>query len=302
MDPIIATRNLNFSYHQNLQTLFDLNLRVPLRSIYCFLGPNGAGKTTTLRILLGLIRTRGQQVTIFNEDLHSNRVDILRRIGALIEQPSLYTHLTGVENLEVFRLSYRVDRKRIPQVLEITHLSDVGNQLVRKYSFGMKQRLAIAVTLLHDPELLILDEPTNGLDPAGIIEIRELIKLLQQEFGKTILVSSHLLSEVERIGTHFGIMAKGRLLFQGTSQSLQEMKSIGTVTEIEVSDVDRALMLLQHRLLVERTGNSVLRLPGVNKDQIPDLIKFLVRENINIYKAGTSERSIEDLFIKIVAT
>jgi lantibiotic transport system ATP-binding protein len=302
MDPIIATRNLNFSYHQNLQTLFDLNLRVPLRSIYCFLGPNGAGKTTTLRILLGLIRTRGQQVTIFNEDLHSNRVDILRRIGALIEQPSLYTHLTGVENLEVFRLSYRVDRKRIPQVLEITHLSDVGNQLVRKYSFGMKQRLAIAVTLLHDPELLILDEPTNGLDPAGIIEIRELIKLLQQEFGKTILVSSHLLSEVERIGTHFGIIAKGRLLFQGTTQSLQEMKSIGTVTEIEVSDVDRALMLLQHKLLVERTGNSVLRLPGVNKDQIPDLIKFLVRENINIYKAGTSESSIEDLFIKIVAT
>ena len=214
---IITTSALDFSFSSGRKVLNDINLAVPKGSIYGFLGPNGAGKTTTLRLILGLIKSSGDKVKIFGQDLNKERIFILHRIGSLIEQPSLYLHLTARENLEVFRLSYGSDEKRIKEVLEIVGLSDTADKKARAFSLGMKQRLAIAIALLHDPELLILDEPSNGLDPNGIIEMRKLIIKLNQEFGKTILISSHLLTEMEKMATHLGIIHQGR--FKGAWMS-----------------------------------------------------------------------------------
>jgi ABC-2 type transport system ATP-binding protein len=299
---IVETDQLDYSFMPSQKILHSLNLRVPKGSIYCFLGPNGAGKTTTLRALLGLLKTNPREVSIFGQPLMPNRISILKRIGSLIEQPSLYGHLTGRENLEVFRLSYSCEKKRIKEVLEITGLHDARNQVVRTYSFGMKQRLAIALALLQDPELLILDEPTNGLDPQGIIETRQLIKRLHQEFNKTILISSHLLSEVEKIATHFGILHKGRLLFQGTHPALQELRSDNATFEIEAGDIDRALVLLENKFVARKMDDSTLCVERISKDQTPDLIEFLVQQKIRIYKAGFIRTNLEDQFIQIITS
>jgi len=298
----IATHNLDFSYTPSQKILHGMNLGVPHGSIYCFLGPNGAGKTTALRILLGLLKTKGLRVSIFGKPFQSNRISILQRIGSLIEQPSLYGHLTGSENLEVFRLAYSCEKKRIQEVLEITGLYDARNQVVKAYSFGMKQRLAIALALLPDPELLILDEPTNGLDPQGIVEIRQLLKKLNEEFHKTILVSSHLLSEVEKIATYFGIIHKGHLLFQGTRQALQELRSDNAKFEIEAEDIDRALLVVKNKYVARKMNDLTLRIERIGKDQPPELIELLVQNKIRIFKAGFVETNLEDQFIQITTS
>ncbi|HMK03409.1 MAG TPA: ATP-binding cassette domain-containing protein, partial [Ferruginibacter sp.] len=170
--PVIQTSGLSYHYSRDVQTLYDINLRVERGSIYGFLGPNGSGKTTTLSLLLGLLNTQKGDIEIFGQHLHANREAILGKIGSLIETPSLYAHLTARENLEVYRNTYGATKARIGEVLEIVSLSDTGKKVVKKFSLGMKQRLSIALALLPNPELLILDEPSNGLDPAGIIELR----------------------------------------------------------------------------------------------------------------------------------
>jgi ABC-type multidrug transport system ATPase subunit len=199
-----------------LTAVDDLDLRVPRSSIYGFLGPNGAGKTTTIRLLLGLIRPHAGEVQLFGEPLRQRRMVLLRRVGALVESPSLYPNLTGRENLEVTRRLIGGEKAQIGQALHIVHLEDAADRRVGGYSSGMKQRLSLALALLNTPELLILDEPTNGLDPAGIQEMRDLIVRLPQEYGVTVFLSSHLLAEVEQVATHIGIIRQGRLRFQGT--------------------------------------------------------------------------------------
>jgi ABC-2 type transport system ATP-binding protein len=213
--PIIKTTGLSYHYAKGAQTLCDINLQVEKGSIYGFLGPNGSGKTTTLSLLLGLLNNQKGDIEIFGQHLHQNRVEVLRRIGSLIEAPSLYGHLTATENLEVYRQVYGASRARVAEVLSIVGLADTGKKVVKKFSLGMKQRLSIALALLPNPELLILDEPANGLDPAGIIELRELIKKLNKEQGMTIVISSHLLAEVEKMVSHVGIIFKGKMIFQG---------------------------------------------------------------------------------------
>lgn len=253
---IIETRNLDFSFRSGQKILHSLNLQVPKGSIYGFLGPNGAGKTTTLRLLLSLLKKQSGVINLFGHDFQSNRISVLKRLGSLIEQPSLYMHLTGKENLEVFRLTYHCDKKRIDEVLKIVRLTDAANKKAKAYSLGMKQRLSIAIALLHDPELLILDEPTNGLDPSGIVETRELIKHLNKEFGKTILVSSHLLAEVEKMATHVGIIHKGKLLFQGPLGELQQLKTKQAAIEIEVSDTLKANEILGGHFPLEKVNGD----------------------------------------------
>ncbi|HUM66224.1 MAG TPA: ATP-binding cassette domain-containing protein, partial [Chitinophagaceae bacterium] len=234
--PVIETTSLNYSFRYGTKTLDDINLVVPKGSIYGFLGPNGAGKTTTLRLLLGLLKNQQGGLRIFGKDFNSHRIEILKRLGSLIEQPSLYLHLTARENLEIYRLVYKVDKSRIDEVLKIVGLDQTGKKKARQFSLGMKQRLSIAIALLHQPELLILDEPTNGLDPNGIIETRELIRKLNVEHGATVIVSSHILNEVERMATHVGIIHKGKMLFQGPLTELQQMKTRQTSLQIETSD------------------------------------------------------------------
>jgi ABC-type multidrug transport system ATPase subunit len=220
----LETTNLSHQWNARTPVLKDINLRVPKDSIYGFLGPNGAGKTTTLKLILGLLKNQQGEITVFGQNWEGHRIEILHRIGSLIESPSLYAQLTASENLRVLQRIYRCPKTRIDQVLAQTGLTDTGSKKAGKFSFGMKQRLAIAIALLNDPALLILDEPTNGLDPEGIIEMRELLKALNKR-GVTILLSSHLLGEMEKLITHAGIIHKGQLLYQGTLDELHHAHS-----------------------------------------------------------------------------
>jgi len=200
--------------------LNKIDLRVPEGSIFGFLGPNGAGKTTTLRLMLGLLKKQEGEISVFGKPFAANRVAVLSKVGSLIESPSVYAQLTAAENLRVLQKVYRCPVERIAHVLQLTGLADTGKKKAGRFSLGMKQRLGIAVALLNDPSLLILDEPTNGLDPEGIIEMRELFRTLNSQ-GVTILLSSHLLAEMEKLITHAGIIHKGQLLFQGTLEELR---------------------------------------------------------------------------------
>ena len=213
-DYLIETRELSRRFGSKL-AVKDLNLLVPAAGVYGFLGPNGAGKTTAIRMLLGLIKPTVGEVFMFGLPLHKNRITLMRRVGALVESPSLYPHLTGRENLEVTRRLIGAQFKLINLALDIVKLTKDADRRVREYSLGMRQRLGLALALLNQPQLLILDEPTNGLDPAGIHEMRDLIRRLPDDAGVTVFLSSHLLREVEQIASHIGIIHEGRLLFQG---------------------------------------------------------------------------------------
>ncbi|MFN6086771.1 MAG: ABC transporter ATP-binding protein, partial [Fluviicola sp.] len=202
----IEIRQLNHQFDKQNKILHDLSISVPKGSIYGFLGPNGAGKTTTLRLVLGLLKRQNGSIKVFEKEMSSNRINNLKNIGSLIEMPSLYGHLNARENLEIYRKLYNLSKERVQEVLEIVDLAKTGKKKVKGFSLGMKQRLSIAIALLHSPELLILDEPTNGLDPNGIIEMRNLLKKLNEENGTTILISSHLLPEIEKIASHVGII------------------------------------------------------------------------------------------------
>ena len=300
MSSIIQTNGLAFSFNKKEKILHDLHLDVPRGSIYGFLGPNGVGKTTTLKLLLGLLTISHNPISVFGLNLVENRLELLRRIGSLIEQPSLYGHLTGRENLEVFRLAYQSKKERIGEVLQITGLSHAANKKAKAYSLGMKQRLAIAIALLHDPELLILDEPTNGLDPTGIIETRDLIIKLNREFNKTILVSSHLLTEVEKMATDVGIIHRGKLLFQGTLTELQRMKATHTTLEIEVDDAAKARTLMNGQP-VKQIDDFTLQVDVENREALAALNSTLIHNGVKVYKLCWVHNDLEDIFVQIIS-
>jgi ABC-2 type transport system ATP-binding protein len=297
---IIQTEELNYSFATGVSTLQDINLRVPRGSIFGFLGPNGAGKTTTLRLLLGLLRNQKGRLEIFGKPMQGHRREIFRRSGSIIEQPSIYGHLTARENLEIYRRIHQVPKSRIEEVLKLVGLEQTGRKKSRQFSLGMKQRLAIAIALLHEPELLILDEPTNGLDPNGIIETRELIKKLNRERGTSILVSSHILNEVERMATHVGIIHKGKLLFQGTLPELQQMKSSQAGLELETDDNEKALLLLADQHPVKH-GESRILLPYRDREQAAAINRQLVEAGLKVYAIHPQQSDLEQLFIDITS-
>jgi len=298
--PVIQTRDLDFSFSAAGKTLDNVNLVVPQGSIYGFLGPNGAGKTTTLRLLLGLLRMQKGGIEIFGKNFSQHRIDILKRTGSLIEQPSLYLHLTAKENLEIFRIIYGCSKSRIPDVLRVVGLENTGRKKAKQFSLGMKQRLSIAIALLHQPELLILDEPTNGLDPNGIIETRELIKKLNKEHNTTILVSSHILNEVERMATHVGIIHKGKMLFQGTLNELQHMKTGQAALEIETNDNTKAIQLLRQQFSAKQQHEKII-LPLGDKQQTAAINRLLVQHGIDVYALHPQQNDLEQLFIDITS-
>ena len=216
MADIVRTQGLCKQYGKVLR-VDRLDLRVPEGAIYGFLGPNGAGKSTTLKMILGLVHPTAGSISVFGKEVDGhNRLDMLKQVGSLIESPSYYGHLTGEENLKVVQTLRGVPEKDVYEVLEIVRLEGQRNKKAAHYSLGMKQRLGLAAALLGFPRLLILDEPTNGLDPAGIQEMRELICSLPARFGMTVLVSSHLLSEIDQMADHVGIIREGELVFQDT--------------------------------------------------------------------------------------
>ncbi|MES2777877.1 MAG: ABC transporter ATP-binding protein [Bacteroidota bacterium] len=297
--PIIKTTGLSYHYAKNVQTLFNVDLQVDRGSIYGFLGPNGSGKTTTLSLLLGLLRNQQGSIEIFGQHLHANRVGILKKIGSLIESPSLYGHLTAKENLEVYRAVYGASKERIAEVLNIVRLDDTGKKIVKKFSLGMKQRLSIALALLPNPELLVLDEPSNGLDPSGIIELRQLIRTLNIDHGMTIVISSHLLSEVEKMVTHLGIIYKGKMLFQGSLPELHLFQRKGSRLLIDTSDNRIAMELLQEHS-PDWTGGSI-SLPFRDSKQTASINRLLVQNQLDVHLLQPKENDLEQLFIDLTS-
>lgn len=296
---IITTTGLSYYYSKREQTLFDINLQVERGSIYGFLGPNGSGKTTTLSLLLGLLNNQQGSIEIFGQHLHADRVNILKKIGSLVETPSLYGHLTAMENLEVYRPVYGVSKAKITEVLETVGLAGTGKKTAKKFSLGMKQRLSIALALLPGPELLVLDEPSNGLDPAGIIELRELIKKLNRDHGMTILISSHLLAEVEKMVSHVGIIFKGKMLFQGPLSSLHMVQQKGSKLFIKTSDNEIAGKLLSE-YHPEKVGESI-SVAFNDISQVATINKTLTSHDLDVYLLHPKENDLEQLFIQLTS-
>ncbi|MGG3928201.1 ABC transporter ATP-binding protein [Metabacillus fastidiosus] len=296
---IIHTKNLTKKYKD--QTIVDqLNIEVKQGEIYGFLGPNGAGKTTTIRMLLGLIRPTVGEVKIFNQELKQNRMSILKKVGSLVETPTYYGHLTGYENLEAARRLLRIKNdKRVDEVLQLMRLIGAKDKKVRDYSLGMKQRLAIATALLNHPQLLILDEPTNGLDPAGIQEIRELIREMPRKYEMTILVSSHLLSEIDLMATEVGIIHKGKMLFQDSIDVLR--KESEPKLRIKVGNpIQAAKCLEQIGIKAFFEGNKEFFYVRESKPGIAgEVNKFLVENGFIVSRLEGIKKSLEDIFLDL---
>lgn len=296
-ESVIQTWSLSKHYRSRI-AVDKVNLQIEKGDIYGFLGPNGAGKTTTIRMLLGLIKPTHGTIRIFGRDLRKEKLAILRKIGSLVEYPSYYGHLTAYENLEAIRRILGVPKSRIDEVLGIVRLTKEAKRPVKGYSLGMKQRLGIATALLGNPELLVLDEPTNGLDPTGILEIRELIKGMPQEHGITVLVSSHLLSEVEQMATRVGVIRSGAMVFQDSIETLRQRSK--SQIRLAVSEPETALQTLASMGCQAVRDDSVLLLEQVPDEKISSIVKRLVHADHSIYRIEEVKKSLEDIFIEMV--
>jgi ABC-type multidrug transport system ATPase subunit len=296
----VETHQLTHRFSDRQPVLNNINLQVPEGSIYGFLGPNGAGKTTTLRLILGLLRKQQGEISMFGKPFEGHRVEILRQVGSLIESPSLYGHLTATENLRLLQKVYQCPKERINEVLELVGLAQTGRKKARQFSLGMKQRLSIAISLLHSPRLLILDEPTNGLDPNGILEVRQLLTKLNQEQGVTVLVSSHLLSEIEKLVSHVGIIHKGNMMFQGTLGELHERQHKSASIVLDTSDAQRTLALVSaaHAQAAIREGKVVL--PALSKPEVASLNRQLVAAGLDVYEIGVVRNDLEKIFMDLI--
>lgn len=296
IQPIVETRQLTKTYG-GVERVHQVNLCVETGQIYGFLGPNGAGKTTTLKMLLGLIKPTEGTVRIFGKDLSKHRPTILNQTGSLIESPSYYGHLTGLENMRVMQRLRNAPAKNIDKVLQIVRLENQKHKQADQYSLGMKQRLGIAMALLAFPKLLILDEPTNGLDPSGIGEIRELIKSLPGQYGITVLLSSHLLSEIEQIATSVGIISDGRLMYQGTMQELQA--SNRATIHFQTADPARAEKILLTQGYMPKTKEKQLVFDYLHDEEVSRLNRILVEQEIAVTRIEEHKKSLEDIFLDL---
>ncbi|WP_316792938.1 ABC transporter ATP-binding protein [Pedobacter frigoris] len=294
---VIETRGLNHYFGQQ-KVVDNLSLKVQKGSIYGFLGPNGAGKTTSIKILLNLLKSPKDTVYLFGKELNSNRIKSLKRLGALVEQPAIYAHMSGKENLINRCILLGINKEKADDMLALVGLTEAADKKAGKYSLGMKQRLGISLALLSDPELLLLDEPTNGLDPNGIIEIRNLMIELAGKHGKTILVSSHLLSEIERIATHVGIINKGKLLFQGTITELHDLSK--PTIEIEVSDIVGASEFLKtNGFEVNTIEEKKISLMYKSADESGKINTLLVQNGFIVSSIYQVRKDLEHLFLDI---
>ncbi len=299
MDTIIRISHLSKIF-KDVQAVNDLSFTVNKGDVYGFLGQNGAGKSTTIRMLLTLITPTSGEMELFGYQLPSHRNEILRNVGAVIERPDLYKYLSAYETLSLFAKMSGVKRNRqqLMDQLELVGLAQRWNSKVRTFSQGMKQRLGIGVALIHDPELIILDEPTNGLDPQGIADIRNLILMLSSKMKKTVLVSSHLLNEIEQIANRMLIIDKGRKLVEGTVSELFHPDD--TMVYIETKDNEACERLLKqsafaaHLVGIDATCVEL----KMRKEEVPLLTKLLIDHNVEVLGI-TPRHSLEDYFLKI---
>lgn len=298
MGPIIEVNNL-YKNFDDITAVEDLSFSVNEGDIYGFLGQNGAGKSTTIRMLLTLIKPSSGRISIFGKELHTNRNQILQQTGAIIERPDMYKYLSAYDNLFIFaKMSgIKTNRKLIMDQLAMVGLADRSGSKVKTYSQGMKQRLGIAIALVHDPGLIILDEPTNGLDPQGIADMRNLILKLSKERGKTILVSSHLLNEIELIANRMIIIHKGKKIAEGNVSEL--LDPTNTLVQLETTDDLSALKKLQSTQWASnvKPGKNYIQLT-IKKSEIPALAEKLIEMNIGII-AIKPRHSLEDYFLSL---
>lgn len=294
---IIQTHDLCKQYGNALR-VSHLNLNVPEGSIYGFLGPNGAGKSTTLKMILGLVRPTAGSIRVLGKDMNNaNRLSVLRQVGSLIESPSYYGHLTGEENLRIVQTLRGVPEKNIREVLQIVRLDGQREKKVAHYSLGMKQRLGLAAALLGYPKLLILDEPTNGLDPAGIQEMRELICDLPGRFGMTVVVSSHLLSEIDQMANHVAIIREGELVFQDSLEALHGRSRHHLALRTTNNTVARSLLAEQSVPCEEENGYLIL--PILSDEVAAQLTAFLAGNRLGIVRLEERQKSLEDIFLDL---
>ena len=288
MKPVIETHDLCKSY--NGRTVVDhLNLTVPQGCVYGFLGPNGAGKSTSMKMLLGLVHPTGGSVELLGHTMNvTNRIPLLRQTGSLIESPSGYLHLTARENLAIVADLKGVAHKDIDRVLEIVHLTADANRKVGQYSLGMKQRLGI------------LDEPTNGLDPAGIQEMRSLISSMPETTGATVLISSHLLGEIEQMVTQVGILNHGKMLFEGSLQALQKHSRGGIL--LRVLDVPKSIAVLNRqgiRAVTQAQHPDVLELPALPDEALAALVSTLAENGVGVVGLTAQTKNLEEIFLSL---
>lgn len=296
---IIEINSLTKNFKE-LKAVDNLSLSVFKGDVFGFLGPNGAGKSTTIRMLLSLVRPTYGSIKIFNQPLEENRVEILRRVGAIVEKTDFYGYISAYKNLELLgRLSGKdISKKQIMDALELVGLQKRYKSKVKTFSHGMKQRLGIAQALLHDPDLIILDEPTTGLDPQGMKEIRELIVYLSKEKGKTIFLSTHLLSEIELVATRMVILNKGSNKAEGYVKDLLDSKNVKVTFELDEVDLAKKIILESgwKDKFESQSDNKFIFL--LVNEEIPDLVKYFVEKGINV-SSVVPTRSLEDYFLKI---
>ena len=299
MQTVIETKALCKQYGPH--TAVDhVELHVPQGCVYGFIGPNGAGKSTTMKMLLGLIHPTAGRVRLLGQELtEKSRLPLLRQTGSLIESPAGYLHLTAQENLEIVADLKGVPHKDIGRVLDIVHLTQDRNRRVGQYSLGMKQRLGIAMALLGSPKLLILDEPMNGLDPAGIQEMRALIRNMPAATGATVLISSHLLGEMEQMVEQVGIIDHGHILFEGPLTELQR-HSRGNVT-LRLLDPAKAAPILRANGLTAHSDSCVVTLPPLQDALLADLVQKLAACGAGVVELTPRTKTLEEIFLSLTS-
>lgn len=299
MQTVIETKALCKQYGPH--TAVDhVELHVPQGCVYGFIGPNGAGKSTTMKMLLGLIHPTAGRVRLLGQELtEKSRLTLLRQTGSLIESPAGYLHLTAQENLEIVADLKGVPHKDIGRVLDIVHLTQDRSRRVGQYSLGMKQRLGIAMALLGSPKLLILDEPTNGLDPAGIQEMRALIRNMPAATGATVLISSHLLGEMEQMVEQVGIIDHGHILFEGPLTELQR-HSRGNVT-LRLLDPAKAAPILRANGLTAHSDSCVVTLPPLRDSLLADLVQKLAACGAGVVELTPHTKTLEEIFLSLTS-
>lgn len=297
METVIRTQGLSKRFGQRY-AVKNLELSVPEGAVYGFIGPNGAGKSTTMKLLLGLLRPTQGRVFLFGRELTAaSRLGLLRRTGSLIEQPPGYAHLTGEENLRIAADLKGLGQREIDRALETVSLTAERDKPVRAYSLGMRQRLGVAFALLGEPPLLVLDEPTNGLDPAGMREMRALLRSLPERSGTTVFISSHLLSELEQIVDHVGVIDRGAMLYQGPLSGLRE-HSRGEVA-LRTLRPDAARRTLQGLNLPAREEDGLLILPPMRDEALSLAVAALCENGAGVVGVTERARTLEELFLSL---
>lgn len=297
MNYMIETKKLSKAYGGRYAA-DGVNLKVRPGCVYGFLGPNGAGKSTTMKMLLGLVKPTAGTIRMFGEEYDErSRIRILKNTGSLIESPSYYGHLSGRENLQIVQTLKQAPKEEIGEVLKIVRLENQQKKKVRQYSLGMKQRLGLAMALLGRPKLLLLDEPTNGLDPAGIQEMRDLICDLPGHYGMTVMVSSHLLSEIDQMADDVGIINNGKMIYQGSLQRLHEQAR--SSIRIKVLRKETAVRILEEQGEAYRIVDDDLVFKERADMEVAKLVSLLSRGGAEVARVTEEEKSLEDIFLKL---